>query len=1066
MCLRKELREVMMLREYAMKINDLYSNYAGNAISGDLRASDAQGGASGPQKGDVLEGIVTDIGKSVKISFEQLNNKEISFDAGAVKNAYAGQIRRFEVVEAGADRIVLKDLDGIGAEVETRSIFTSKVDTGLVQMVNDFSETMGDKKEEDEDEISRLSDEDYSELKAEGFSIEEFKAERLVRAIARIKTNRAAKEQSIEEAKDMLADNRRAIRRQAAKAAADKYGVNMTIVTKLIEADLPITDGNVTAIIGSVMMSGEAVRMNDNSFAYLMKNSLEPTAGNIYRSVYSGSIKRSEINPTDWQQLEPAVKKLVDDTAASGETAAPAAVHDARWLMEYDIPVTGENLLYKKELEHLRDTGCSEDEAAAAAVRALARTGNAEDAVLIASHETVDGTGRHSIDELTGRLNLQQIRLSMAAAADTVSGLAIDLEPIRRDIEALKNEIEKLFGDLAEELGIDENAGVREPEKLSADTVQAVKNIAEAPVTLYGMTFAVRERITLAELGSAAVEASAKTPAQDAVPPILSKAFTEYGNAATEVRPDLGDSIKKAFGSVDTLLEDTGAELNDANRRAVRILGYNSMEITAENIEKIKYYDFKVTSMIDRMKPSVVMSMIGRGFNPLDSDIDTVNAQIDRIMDEEGIPAEERFSEFLVKLESRNEIPEEVRDAYIGMYRLFYRIEQSDGAVLAAALNSGRKLTLKNLLTEARSRAGRGIDETVGDDTETSAGRYVNSITDQIESGFAFAAQKEYLTNLVKRAARVTGPEVWESAVPDTDADDMTLEQAALKIIETDDAEGMPDTAAAAGLRAEMLAAAPAGNLLRSLGLNDGAKNRRVLTEELEAADNGDDSAEKALAVKVDSKDNLLKIMDSELTLNAAVQEALDNAKENARLEFLGNIAIISKARELNEQLDRYKLLNEMATSGHYRMRLDTDPPSRINLTVVRNAGREGSVSIEVSNETYHVRADLSLTVFENDAAPGGTSGIIDGTVSCDSVRELEALEGPLAGFVEEMKREGFDAGSVSGRLDRISPAKYLSRLGELKRRAGADTAEAKRRRKTDTARLYSVAKAFVAAFI
>ena len=84
-------------------------------------------------------------------------------------------------------------------------------------------------------------------------------------------------------------------------------------------------------------------------------------------------------------------------------------------------------------------------------------------------------------------------------------------------------------------------------------------------------------------------------------------------------RSDLGDSIQKAFQNVDDILRDNGLELTEANKRAVRILGYNQMDLTKESIEGIKLYDTKVNQMFKNMQPSVTVEMIRRGKNPLDS---------------------------------------------------------------------------------------------------------------------------------------------------------------------------------------------------------------------------------------------------------------------------------------------------------------------------------------------------------------------------------------------------------------------------------------------------------------
>ena len=51
---------------------------------------------------------------------------------------------------------------------------------------------------------------------------------------------------------------------------------------------------------------------------------------------------------------------------------------------------------------------------------------------------------------------------------------------------------------------------------------------------------------------------------------------------------------------------------------AVRILAYNRMEITAENIERVKEADKQVTAVIEKLTPKNVLQMIRDGVNPLE----------------------------------------------------------------------------------------------------------------------------------------------------------------------------------------------------------------------------------------------------------------------------------------------------------------------------------------------------------------------------------------------------------------------------------------------------------------
>lgn len=66
-----------------------------------------------------------------------------------------------------------------------------------------------------------------------------------------------------------------------------------------------------------------------------------------------------------------------------------------------------------------------------------------------------------------------------------------------------------------------------------------------------------------------------------------------------------------------------------------------------------------------------------------------------RIKSENPDEKDEKFSEFLWKLEKKNEISEEERDSYIGIYRLISQVEQSDGAVIGSLVNQGADITMK-----------------------------------------------------------------------------------------------------------------------------------------------------------------------------------------------------------------------------------------------------------------------------------------------------------------------------------------------------------------------------------
>lgn len=1196
-----------------MKVNDIFS-YDNSNIRGGLKVNDGAA-ALDCKAGDIIEGTVSNIGQDIKVAFpvaDGSKDKELSFPKESLKNAYVGETRRFQVMGTENDKLLLKDLGGIAGEVRMRAAQHTTVDNQLVPMVNDFAETNGSKEKEDDSNIKRLTDEDYSELRKEGFSIEEFKAERLSRAIDRIKMNRAAKKNSIDSQSEELTAERKAVRERAVKAVSEKYAANKEIIDRLIDSDLPVTDANIASIIGAIGMSAKTAMLTDNSFAYMIKNELTPSVKNIYTSVYSGIVKKSMLDDSSWSQIKPAAMEIVSDAngilgeeaiarrvagpmsqenaghlineedigrptnaentsrpingentgltnggntgrstnagytdvpmnaaGISGDNTksienenavftdnrseaentpgvdnstelAPATEEDARWLIEYDIPLNKENLVYKKELEELRINGRRDGDVAEAAARAIARGENAEDAIMIASHELQNKGPERTIEELTSMLRLQEIRLSMIVESRDnarIDGLSIDTAALSREVESLRGQVKAYYSALAQEIGIPEttvegSSGITSDRaaEIAMRSSLAIEDIASAPLSLYAQTFSSRTRITLESLSDTATSlrmlqissqnrfttqglsgiisetgtvtarnaADLRNPAGMTV-----RALDSYEASATEIRTDLGDSIRKAFNNTDSLIEETGLEVTEANRRAVRILGYNSMEITAQSISEMKYYDAKITSMIDGMKPSVVMSMIKRGFNPLEKDIDSINNEIRSIMDEEGYSAEEKFSSFLVKMESNRQIDEQTKDAYIGIYRLLYQIEKNDGAAIGAAINSGRKLTLANLLTEARTRH-TGVDASIDDDSRIRHTNYTNSISDQILDAFARIGRNGglnsgisdatgYNTRLVSQALDVTEPEAWNEALSGENYGELTLEQVTEKL---ESADKHYDGAAglAAAVRSMMSTGVAGRRFLKNLGVNDSKKN----SEALEADP----------ALDIASKDELIEAMDGPERMQSVFENAKEQAVRDAELEFIGGISILTRGIRIDEQLARYDLLGQMAGHEHYRLNVDNNgSPARINLTVIHNSGNAGTVSLDVSTADYSLKADLSLTIFtsDNDIMSGqntgsvsertANAGRVSGRISTADAGELDAIRKPLADFISAMAQEGYDASGISTGADMISSERYMDRIGELKNRA--ETTQAGRRTgNASTPRLYAMAKSFLSFFL
>lgn len=204
---------------------------------------------------------------------------------------------------------------------------------------------------------------------------------------------------------------------------------------------------------------------------------------------------------------------------------------------------------------------------------------------------------------------------------------------------------------------------------------------------------------------------------------------------------------------MDAILTDMGMEPSEENRKAVRILGRNGLEITEENIEQIKEKDDLLCGVIREMKPGRVLNMIRDGVNPLNMSLE----ELKQYFNEQTNPAEEieSYSKFLYKLEKQNGISEEERSAYIGIYRMVHQIEKADDAAVGAIWQSGAEFTFGNLLSSLRSARHKPMDYKVDDSFGGMNARDtgIENITSQIEKAFALspAAGKKSLKISLKR---------------------------------------------------------------------------------------------------------------------------------------------------------------------------------------------------------------------------------------------------------------------------------------------------------------------------
>ncbi len=305
---------------------------------------------------------------------------------------------------------------------------------------------------------------------------------------------------------------------------------------------------------------------------------------------------------------------------------------------------------------------------------------------------------------ISARRQLEEIRFMMTVEANLrlmKNGFVIDTSELEQLVNALKQmeaqHKQLMFGD-------GDAAAVSEKSAIYAETQRKVDEIPYMPIDVAGRFKVTDEDFTLNQVH---IEGSALRNKYD-------EAREKYETLMTAPSKEMGDSIRKAFRNVDDILEDMKLETTDENRRAVRILSYNRMELSAENIQAVKESDTELRSVIEKMTPAVVLQTIRDGKNPLEMTVPELNDYLDS-MEYHKEQEVEKYSRFLYKLDKNKEIDAQERSAYIGIYRMFRQLEKTDDAAVGMILNTGAEFSFKNLLSAVRSNKKAGMDFTVDD---------------------------------------------------------------------------------------------------------------------------------------------------------------------------------------------------------------------------------------------------------------------------------------------------------------------------------------------------------------
>lgn len=722
--------------------------------------------------------------------------------------------------------------------------------------------------------------------------------------------------------------------------------------------------------------------------------------------------------------------------------------------------------------------GTAGNAAGAGAQTAAGTAGNAAGAQEAAGAADAAGTSEEAADNvssedtytqkgltlLTARRQLEEARLAMTLQANYTllkKGVQLDTEPLARLVEQLRQAENEYYEHLLKVQGIDAS---EENVRLFKETTETVGDLKSVPAYVLGMP----------EAGEA-VEVVHR--AGKALRDTFERANERYETLMTAPRADLGDSIQKAFRNVDDILTDLGLDTSDANRRAVRILGYNQLEITPEAVAEIKAADEEVQRAFHNLTPATVTEMIRRGVNPLDMNFESLNDMAEQIAKETGKQDDKGFGEFLWKLEKSEGISREERASYIGTYRLIHQVEQSDGAAVGALVHQGAEITMRNLMMAVRSEHRSGkmdyiVDESFGG--ANGSGYQGTSITDQIEASYQNNCVKDIMDTLTPerlRAVMEQSPE-WENMTPEQ------LKQA-LAEAETNDAA--LDLAYAKEQLAELSQSAKVTqdiyNVLQKydipntmsniMAMEAMVKNRNGMFRQIfgeGAGTAGETDTEEMQETNTGAEDGLSRAKEAVLERFgkaiaapeeiAEAQEMLAEVAENVMKGMLSGDEVTSlDVREMRLLSAQLSISSMLAKDEQYAVPVQTESGVvNVSLKIVRGTDKKGVVDVMMETE-LHGRIAATFQAKEQS---------IKGFVATDNEETRELLAEQQTSLRDEIGEEE----AVELRYAHISDLdlNHFS-MGTF----GVDAAEepaapekGTEEYQVQTARLYHIAESFI----
>lgn len=800
-------------------------------------------------------------------------------------------------------------------------------------------------------------------------------------------------------------------------------GLANTISNALSIGDIPATEDNVAEAMKAISLSESLQPLSDEAMKYMLVNNLEPTIENLYKAEYSSGVdyfENSSAKEGVWDELKSQAEEIVEKSHVIREDGLAAA----EWIVKHDVMLTPDTIDRYDELSKLELPLKAED-----ALKSItAALGDGLEAVQanVTSTESLYEKAVRLVDDyakidsgqdITKRRMLEEVRLAMTAEANLVllrKGIHVDTQPLETLVEQLK-EAEKEFYRpvLLEGEAAQDNRSLTEEESYElSDRIELYKAARSVMNDIAGIPVRAMAEVAFDDSSNPQEFSLSDLHTEgEALKASYIKANESYEALMTAPRADMGDSIRKAFGNVDDILEDIGMDINDSTRKAVRTLGYAQMEINKESVDNVIKATNAVKAVMSLMTPAKTLQMIRQGHNPLSENIYELK---DALSEETIYEDTEKYSRFLWKLEKSGQITEDEKSAYIGMYRLFHQIEKQDGRVIGDVLANGMELTMQNMLTASRSNRHKNVDVQIDDDFGVLEDivSHSESISEQISRGFV---------------------QMMSEPVPKDYAQEK-LEDIKRAVKESHEIENLLMSVDEPVTVANVLAASdimtPSGRQYRKLFGNDSHsdsddENNILVSEDMTLSD-------------VDA-DNIL----NDFSDRGSAERAFDEFAQKALEIASRHLESSESYADIKEWTDVYRKL-DLGRAFVRRQMYDIPVPTKdgytsIHLTINGNGSESGKVTASFETEELG-RVNARFTLKQNG---------VDGFIVSDSRAGVDALKKKEDAFVQALEEQNMQAGSLSIVYGRNAQPEAL---------AEAEEAEASNRE------LYSIAKAFIVA--